>query len=188
LPTLLDWIGTSGTIQGWDTRVEIWSRALYMIQDFPFTGVGTGTFYSVVQILYPFFLIGPDKEILHAHNLLLQVAVDLGIPGLIAFLALLMGAFWSALCSVRTYVARQDTVRVALTWAGVASLTGMLTHGIVDAATWIQARIALLPWIVLGMLMALSLQAREIVTHEKQTESKHLPKPIDHSDHKKPHS
>ena len=52
-----------------DSRVEIWSRALYALQDFPFTGVGLGTFRRVVNLLYPLFLVPPDVDIAHAHNI-----------------------------------------------------------------------------------------------------------------------
>ena len=43
-------------------RLEIWSRAIYMLQDFPFTGIGMGAFRQVANLLYPFFLAGPDAE------------------------------------------------------------------------------------------------------------------------------
>jgi len=69
-------------------RVEIWSRALYGIQDFAFTGMGLGTFRRVVHLLYPLFLIPPDQDIAHAHNFFLQTALDFGLPGLVAVLAL----------------------------------------------------------------------------------------------------
>lgn len=65
-------------------RIEIWSRALYGVQDFPFTGVGLGTFRRIVHVLYPFFILSPDFDIAHAHNFFLQMALDFGIPGLIA--------------------------------------------------------------------------------------------------------
>jgi putative inorganic carbon (HCO3(-)) transporter len=156
LPTLLDWIGTSGTIQGWDKRVEIWSRALYMIQDFPFTGIGTGTFQSVANALYPFFLAGPNAEIPHAHNLLLQVAVDLGIPGLIAFLSILFLVFRSALTSVQFYLQKSEKSLAAVAWASLASLTGMLLHGMVHASSWIVGRGAFIPWLVIGLATALN--------------------------------
>jgi putative inorganic carbon (HCO3(-)) transporter len=80
-----------------EDRVEIWSRALYAIQDFPFTGCGLGAFRRVVPILYPFFTVPPDTDIAHAHNIFLQTALDLGIPGLVAYLALLgiaLGVCW----------------------------------------------------------------------------------------------
>lgn len=56
---------------GLEARVEIWSRAVYAIQDFPFTGCGLGTFRRIVPILYPLFLISSDADIGHAHNLFL---------------------------------------------------------------------------------------------------------------------
>jgi putative inorganic carbon (HCO3(-)) transporter len=53
-------------------RFEIWSRAVYAIQDFPFTGTGLGTFRRVAPLLYPLFLIGSELDIGHAHNVFLR--------------------------------------------------------------------------------------------------------------------
>ena len=47
-----------------------------------------------MPVLYPLFLMHPDVDIGHAHNEYLQAALDLGIPGLIAFIGLYIGAFW----------------------------------------------------------------------------------------------
>jgi O-antigen ligase len=47
---LLDRLSSGGEIGGLDERVEIWSRALYAIQDFSFTGVGLGAFNRVIPI------------------------------------------------------------------------------------------------------------------------------------------
>lgn len=68
-------------------RVEIWNRALYGIADFSFTGMGLGTFREIVHLLYPLFLIPPNVDIAHAHNFFLQMALDFGLPGLLALLA-----------------------------------------------------------------------------------------------------
>jgi len=70
-------------------RQEVWERALYAIQDFPFTGVGLNMFDPVSKVLYPYFLVSPDAVLTHAHDIYLQVTVDLGIPGLVAYIALL---------------------------------------------------------------------------------------------------
>lgn len=156
LTTLLDGISTGGAVSGWEGRVEIWSRALYMIQDFPFTGIGMGTFSDVANVLYPFFLAGPDAEVPHAHNLFLQVAVDLGIPGLIAFVSILLLSIWCAIQGVGFYDRRQDRAMSAVAWAGLASLAGMLVHGSVDATTWAIGRGAFVPWAVIGILIAIN--------------------------------
>jgi putative inorganic carbon (hco3(-)) transporter len=86
--------GTMLSTVNLEGRVELWNRALYAIQDFPFTGCGLGVFRQVVHVLYPLFLIGPDVDIAHAHNVFLQVALDVGLPGLIAYLALVGTALW----------------------------------------------------------------------------------------------
>jgi len=155
LPMLLDRISSSGAISGWEVRVEIWNRALYMIQDFPFTGIGAGTFDTVANVLYPFFLAGSNAQVGHAHNLLLQIAVDLGLPGLIACLSILIIASCGALDSVQFYRRADNKALETLAWAGIASLTGMLVHGTLDATTWIIGRGAFAPFAVIGMLMAL---------------------------------
>jgi putative inorganic carbon (HCO3(-)) transporter len=157
---LLDWFSSTGAVSGWDKRAEIWSRALYMIQDFPFTGIGAGTFGRVVNTLYPLFLVRADPETIHAHNLLLQVAVDLGIPGLIAFVSLLLLTFWSALDSADACADSPHLPLASVAWAGVASLVGMLIHGMVDAATWILGRGAFVPWLVVGAVISLELLVR----------------------------
>lgn len=93
---IMETLAATQSIGGLDGRLEVWSRALYMLQDFPFSGIGMGTFKQVANAMYPFFLAGPDAEIPHAHNLLLQVGVDLGLPGLVAWLALSLLVCWSA--------------------------------------------------------------------------------------------
>ncbi|HOU15414.1 MAG TPA: O-antigen ligase family protein [Anaerolineae bacterium] len=153
----LDALGTGGGIAGWDQRVEIWSRALYMLQDFPFTGTGANTYPLLVNILYPLFIVSPTTVIPHAHNLYLQVGIDLGLPGLIAFLSILLLVFFLAVRGVR--VCADDPVRRVAVWAGMASLIAMMIHGMIDATTWIVGWGAPLPWLIFGLLMAAVLHA-----------------------------
>jgi len=153
---LLDALSSEGVLSGWESRAEIWSRAIYTLRDFPFTGTGAGTFGTIAGILYPFFLLDPDAKVTHAHNLLLQVAADLGIPGLVAFLALLLLAFKSALYSARFYRRTGKRALDALAWASLASLAGMCVHGLVDATTWTVGRGAFVPWTVIGTVVALA--------------------------------
>ncbi len=127
---LLDFFAGGGTMESGAGRVEIWERALYMLQDFPFTGVGIGTFGKVASILYPFFTIAPDTQVAHAHNVYLQAGVDHGVPGMVAMLGLLTALFVTGLLSVRR---ASDTP-----WRGLAiglfgALVVYLAHGMFDA-------------------------------------------------------
>ncbi|MBC7226452.1 MAG: O-antigen ligase family protein [Thermoflexales bacterium] len=87
-----------GPLNTLEFRKEVWQWAWMGVQDFPLTGCGLGTFRRIGRVLYPFnpAVVPPDYDIAHAHNIFLQTALDLGIPGLVAYLALLMTAL--ALC------------------------------------------------------------------------------------------
>ncbi|MGC8782684.1 MAG: O-antigen ligase family protein, partial [Anaerolineae bacterium] len=131
-------------------RPEIWSRALYAIQDFPFTGTGLGTFRRVVHLLYPLFTISPDIDIAHAHNLFLQVALDLGLPGLIAYLAVL----WIALTVAwRAAKASPGMVR-GLALGLLAGLIALHIYGLTDTIA-LGAKPGLSFWLALGLIAAL---------------------------------
>lgn len=148
----------SDALGGLDGRVEVWSRAIYAVQDFAFTGIGMGTFARVVPLLYPYFLHGPDTVIPHAHNLWLQVAVDLGLGGLIAFLSMLL---LTGMVAGRSLRALANTGHQDLVWlqrGALAGLTAALVHGVVDAATW-NIRPAFLVWAVWGLCAGVSLWA-----------------------------
>ena len=157
--TVIDELTTGEATSGLDQRVEIWSRALYAIQDFPFTGLGLGTFERVVAVLYPLFL-NPDGTVPHAHNLYLQVAVDLGLLGLVAYLALLGLTFASAFSAYRVF-RRRGQGDLAMLCAGcIAALVGMCVHGLLDATSW-GVKLAFIPWAVMGLVVGLQRVAQE---------------------------
>jgi putative inorganic carbon (HCO3(-)) transporter len=150
---VLDALATSGTVNGVAGRVEIWSRAIYMIQDFSFTGIGMGTFGNLADALYPFLLAAPGT-IPHAHNLFLQVAVDLGIPGLIAWLAI-FGLVARCAWDVYRYGRRLQDVWIMALGAGLlGSQLALAVHGLTDAVTWGMVRPAPLVWGLWGLTVA----------------------------------
>jgi putative inorganic carbon (HCO3(-)) transporter len=135
-----------------------------MIQDFPFTGVGMGTFTAVADRLYPFFLYAPGT-VEHAHNLFLQVAVDLGLPGLVAWLAILLGLGYSAGWLVKISsgdahvlpgrsLAMTGRWRLGLAAGLLAALVALVVHGLTDAVTWGMVRPAPLVWLLWGLIAA----------------------------------
>ena len=148
-----------GAIKTMEQRAEIWSRALYIIQDFPLTGVGIGCFQPIVAHIYPLFLLA-QGTVSHAHNLYLQVAVDLGLPGLVAYLAILGLSFHLALRAYRRFTLEGERHLGLLSAACLASLTGTCVHGLLDSAAW-GNKGAFLPWIVLGLCAALASFGRD---------------------------
>ena len=88
----------------------------------------------------------------HAHNLILQIAVDLGIPGLMAWLGVLCHVLRSAWRACRS----QDPILKVIGVGVLASQCAMLTHGMVDAAVWGMMRTAPLVWAVWGLAAMLN--------------------------------
>jgi len=145
-------------------RLNVWRIALWMLQDFSFTGAGMGTFNDVGALLYPFY----ETQNPGAHNLYLQVGVDLGIPGLIALLATLMLTLWlgartlcgGTLCrrSRRRLSQARDAQLQALTAGALAGIIGLMVHGLVDITLW-NTRAAPALWVMIAFVVALSRQA-----------------------------
>lgn len=132
-------------------RLEAWRNTIYLIQDFPLTGAGIGTYsklFSDVYTFIPFSLQGAGSY--HAHNLLLAVTIDLGIPGLLLYVAIHSAAAAMALRATRTAPTLSRTLLMALT-------CGLLAHqifGITDAFL-LGTKLGLILWLFLGVLAAL---------------------------------
>jgi putative inorganic carbon (HCO3(-)) transporter len=141
-----------------DGRLEIWSRAIYGLQDFPFTGMGMNNFRKVVHILYPLFLISPDNDIAHAHNQWLQAGLDLGLPGLIAYLAIWFGA---AAMLFGTWRASRDFWQRASTIGFAGAMVASFVYGMTDAIA-LGAKPSFLWWMMLGLITGTFLHTKTI--------------------------
>lgn len=159
--------GTSSDSVG--SRLQLWSRAVLIIQYFPLTGVGMGTFSTVIDRLFPLAESGA-VSIPHAHNLFLQVGIDLGVPGIIAWLATW---FLAILVSWHTYFREwMDGSKGSwLASIGIGLLCSQLVlilHGMTDAVTWGMVRTSPLVWALWGIVMAYSnLQVAKSVNRVK---------------------
>ncbi len=132
------------------SRLEVWQRGVMMVQDFPFTGIGIGTYNDVAHALYPFFIAAPDEIVAHAHNNLLEVAVDVGIPGLVAYVALLTGF---VVCAVCAYRAMDDKgVRALIAGLGFGMLANQV-FGLTDAFI-LGTKPGVLMWIYFALAAA----------------------------------
>jgi putative inorganic carbon (HCO3(-)) transporter len=127
-------------------RLELWARTVTMIRDAPFTGIGLNAFPLVQPDLYPILRHEATGFVAHAHNVSLQTAVDLGVPGLIAFLALLAGVASAA----RRGLAGGPLSPLLLGAAG--SLVAWGGHGLVDAIT-LGAKPVVLVGLCAGILL-----------------------------------
>lgn len=147
----------TSAVSSLEGRLEIWSRALAMIQDFAFTGVGLGMFDQTMDLLYPLHIVVPQTDIFHPHNLFLSLAVEGGLPALVGFLALILLLLVMA---VRAIGLSRETEGWPLALGLLGALVAFLAHGIFDNPTSFIRPSAIL-WTLLGLQAAFWLYLRE---------------------------
>ena len=144
------WPGNGSVVEtSIDARSELWRHAVYAIQDFPWVGLGLGTFRRAVQVLYPLSQPLPEADIAHAHNVFLQTALDVGLPGLVAYVAILMLGL-GLCCEAHRWSGASDRWLVA----GLAgNLVAVHVFGLGDAIA-IGAKVGVFYWYSLGLIAA----------------------------------
>ena len=135
-------IGSFSTL---NFRQEVWPWALAAVRDFPFTGTGLGTFRVVALRLYPINV--PDTfDFAHAHNSFLQFALDLGVPGLISYGALLILSLM-----LGWQISRRDPQLRPVSIGILAVLVAYNVYGLTDVLA-IGSKPTLLLWILFSLL------------------------------------
>jgi O-antigen ligase len=138
------------TEQGWapafskDLRLELWPEVAELIEKRPLTGYGFGR-GGVRQTLHEELNVG---ALWHAHNLLLETAVELGLPGVTLLLLLLAATLYRGWRLARS---TDDTVAISGAII-IAVVAGMLIRNMTDML-WVRQN-SLLYWGVMGALFA----------------------------------
>lgn len=145
-------------------RLDIWSRAIRGIGDFPLTGMGMNTFRKLMPALYPGYPYLPGEEVPHAHNHLLQAALDLGLPGLVAYLAL-----WFVAAALLVSVYRRSPERCDRALAGGLG-AGLIAHFAFSMTDVIPlgAKVGVLFWLTLALVVGLHQVSRTRAAPHRQ--------------------
>jgi hypothetical protein len=130
-----------------NTRLQMWQRSLEMLSNHPLTGIGMSMYRSAIRT--PQYQIPYFEEINftapHTHNEWLQIAVDLGVPGIVWFVALhVYGAwlFWRTPHRWQAWI-----VGIVAAWLAHS------IYGLGDAVT-LWDRFAFVFWLVVAWLVA----------------------------------
>jgi O-antigen ligase len=124
------------------SRLELYNQVWQLIQDFFWTGAGLETFSP----MYSTYLLLIDVPFLaHSHNLFLQIWFEQGILGFLAFVWVL-GAFF-----IWVLQRRKRMNHIAM--AGLAAVTMLLLHGLVDVPLYFS-RVIPLMFVPFGLTIA----------------------------------
>jgi O-antigen ligase len=105
-------------------RLEVYRNSVYLIQDFPLTGIGLGRQFGMVYSRYA--LLIQHLFLTYSHNLYLEVWLEQGLLGITALLWL-MAALYQA---VWTHKGGDVDPLFQSAWIGI---TVILVHGVTDA-------------------------------------------------------
>jgi hypothetical protein len=131
---------------GINARLKIWTAAVRMLWDMPFSGVGLNNF----PLIYDLYKLPGQGVEPHAHNVFLQTAADQGLIGLVAFAALMLGGLRAAWRAYRAAAAPQLQ---ALSLGAAGGLAAFLGYGLWDSMS-LGNKPALAVWLLLGMAFA----------------------------------
>ena len=135
------------------TRIRLWLTSINMIKDKPVWGIGLGNFSRLFD---RYKVEGFYDTTCHPHNDFLNVAVNSGLPGLLAYLWIWVAFFR---CTLRSMGRGEKLGFVrAGQMAGVAAITGFL-FGSLFQCYYTDAEVNMLLMFILGSTMALNRQA-----------------------------
>jgi hypothetical protein len=133
------------------SRLDLQLGTLPLVNDFLFTGGGLRAFPGLYS---RYMLVIPDFFLVYSHNLFLDIVLEQGILGLLAFLGIMIGSVWQLIGRsglVRPNVAYADVLR----WATASSWIAIAVHGLVDDTLYGDQSTPILFWLA-GLCVALT--------------------------------
>jgi O-antigen ligase len=108
-------------------RISAWYGVLELLEKTWWCGIGVGT--AAFEAFYPSVALAGVEIIEHAHSLYLQLATELGIPGLLLFVIII---FLFAQYSFEYLLRVKSQEERVIVIAGIASTAAMLVMGATD--------------------------------------------------------
>lgn len=144
-----------------ESRLALWPEVIERIGERPITGYGFGRGMLRDSFRQQFGDI--DIHLWHAHNLILEAMLQLGIPGLILLVLLLGAILHAGWISARNRDESAGACGIAL----VGVVAGMLIRNMTD--TLLVRQNALLYWGVVGVLLGLAARSWRAKTPQAET-------------------
>ncbi|MBR5538815.1 MAG: O-antigen ligase family protein [Clostridia bacterium] len=129
-------------------RVYIWRGTVNMLSDYWLTGIGVGE--QAFNRIYPYYSFAGIEKAPHAHNLFLQLFIEVGIFGFVIFAALLICFLQSGFSLAK----HGEDKEVRLIGCGALCGTlAALVQGMTDYV-WYNYRVFFMFWLVIGISAA----------------------------------
>jgi len=149
-------------------RLEVYRNSLYLIRDFPFTGIGLGDVFAMVYSRYALLIQVPFLS--YSHNLFLEIWLNQGLLGILSFLSLI-AAFYLFVRRVLSHLSRIEGKAPSAVFQGCwLGVTATLLHGLFDARQYADSWTLPVLFVLLGLAVGTGLC---IVQTGRNTPSRH---------------
>ncbi|MFH1866938.1 MAG: O-antigen ligase family protein [Patescibacteria group bacterium] len=128
------------------TRQEIWQTAWILIKEQPVVGWGLGNFQESYRSHVKYITLTPlEWQVVRAHNLYLNLWIEVGLLGLLVFIYLVIKYLWQLVPDLKSNVLGRRLWASAL----VAIIVATLIHGLVDTP-YFKNDLSLVFFLVIG--------------------------------------
>lgn len=134
------------SLHGGDVRLPFWPATISTIIDHPLTGAGFGQ--GAMKKAYPELIPPNISDLWHAHNVVLNYAIQMGVPGAFALLFMFFGLgrnYWRSL--------HNSKAATTAAIAGIMLIVGVLLRN--QTNDFFRRDMALLFWCLTGIFSAL---------------------------------
>jgi len=143
-------------------RVYIWRGSTNLLKDYWLTGIGVGE--EAFDKIYPYYSFAGIEKAPHAHNLFLQLFIEVGVFGFIVFVALLICMFQNGF----TLAKHGEDKAVRLIGCGaLCGVIAAMVQGMTDYV-WYNYRVFFVFWLMIG-LVAASRRIDHALRHRKHS-------------------
>jgi putative inorganic carbon (HCO3(-)) transporter len=146
-------------------RINVWMAVIEMIRDRPILGIGPGN--DAFNRVYPLYQEA-GYTALSAYSVFLEILVEAGFVGFSCFL-------WLLLVTLNQGCNRLQQLRLMGNpegfWliAAIATLFGMLLHGLVDTV-WYRPQVSTLWWFMIALIASYSLPPKSESSESSQVD------------------
>jgi O-antigen ligase len=136
-------------------RLEVYRNSVYLIQDFPLTGIGLSDVFAMVYSRYALLIQVPFLT--YSHNLFLEIWLDQGLLGILSFLSLI-AAFYLFVGRVLSHLPRIKEKAPSAVFQGCwLGVTATLIHGLFDARQYADSWTLPVLFVLLGLAVGTGL-------------------------------
>ncbi len=143
-------------------RVYIWRGSVNMLSDYWLTGIGVGE--EAFGRIYPYYSFAGIEKAPHAHNLFLQMFIEIGVFGFALFLAFLICLFQ---CGFSLAKHGEDREIRLIGCGALCGTIAALVQGMTDYV-WYNYRVFFIFWLVIGITAAARRIDADIRRRKKQ--------------------